>query len=177
MASFGGGSLYTQTNDPNGNTVQKFDRAPNGSLTPVGTFATGGAGLAALGGRQGAVELSGDGRSVYAVNASSNSVSVFRTQPRGLRLVDTVDSGSVAPASVAEDHGRIYVLNTGGTPNVTAFWRWIDGSLHPIPGKSRDLNAGADGAAQISVTPNKRSLVISKRVANQLETLPLDRFS
>ena len=28
LAHFGGGSLYTQTNDPNGNTVQRFDRAP-----------------------------------------------------------------------------------------------------------------------------------------------------
>ena len=40
------GALYTQTNDPNGNAVQQFDRAPDGSLTPAGTFATGGAGLA-----------------------------------------------------------------------------------------------------------------------------------
>jgi 6-phosphogluconolactonase len=47
MAS-SGGSLYTQTNDPNGNTVQRFDRAPDGSLTPAGTFATGGIGLAGL---------------------------------------------------------------------------------------------------------------------------------
>ena len=66
------GSLYTQINDPAGNTVQRFDRAPDGSLTPAGTFATGGAGLASLGGRQGAVELSGDGRYLYAVNAAAS---------------------------------------------------------------------------------------------------------
>jgi 6-phosphogluconolactonase len=59
MASHG--ALYTQTNDPSGNAVQRFDRARDGSLTPAGTFATGGAGLATLGGRQGAVELSGNG--------------------------------------------------------------------------------------------------------------------
>jgi 6-phosphogluconolactonase (cycloisomerase 2 family) len=174
MASFGGGSLYTQTNDPNGNTVQRFDRAPNGSLTPAGKFATGGAGLATLGGRQGAVELSGDGRYVYAVDAGSGSVSVFRTQHRGLRLVDTASSRGAAPVSIAEDHGRVYVLNSGGTPSVAAFWRWFDGSLHPIPGGTRDLSAGADGAAQVSVVG--RSLVVSERVANRLETLPLDRF-
>ena len=62
MAS-SGGALYTQTNDPAGNTVQAFSRGPGGALAPAGTFATGGAGLATLGGRQGAVELSGDGRS------------------------------------------------------------------------------------------------------------------
>jgi 6-phosphogluconolactonase (cycloisomerase 2 family) len=176
MASFGGGSLYTQTNDPSGNTVQRFDRAPNGSLTPAGTFATGGVGLATLGGRQGAVELSGDGRYLYAVNAGSDSVSVFRTGPGGTRLLGSFASRGVAPTSIAEDHGRVYVLNSGGTPNVAAFWRGFDGALRPIPGGTRDLSAGADGAAQVSVTPDGRSLVVSERLANRLETLPLDFF-
>jgi 6-phosphogluconolactonase len=172
MAS--GGVLYTQTNDPNGNTVQRFDRAGDGSLRPAGTFATGGVGLADLGGRQGAVELSGDGRYLYAVNAGSNSVSVFRAGHRRTRLIDTVASRGVAPASIDEHRGRVYVLNSGGTPSVTAYWRLPGGSLWPIA--TRELAAGADGAAQVSVTPDGRSLVVSERVSNRLETLPLDRF-
>jgi 6-phosphogluconolactonase (cycloisomerase 2 family) len=174
MASHGGGSLYTQTNDPNGNSVQRFDRAADGSLRPAGTFATGGAGLAALGGRQGAVELSGDGRYLYAVNAGSDSVSVFRTSPGRTRLIDTVSSRGAAPASIAEHHGRVYVLNSGGTPSVTAYWRLPGGSLWPVA--TRELAAGAQGAAQVSVTPDGRSLVVSERLSNRLETLPLDRF-
>jgi 6-phosphogluconolactonase len=173
MASHG--SLYTQTNDPNGNTVQRFDRAADGSLSPAGTFATGGVGLAGLGGRQGAVELSGDERYLYAVNAGSDSVSVFRAGQR-TRLIDTVSSRGVAPVSIAEHRGRVYVLNSGGTPNVAAFWRGFDGSLKPIPGGTRELAPGAQGAAQVSVTPDGRSLVVSERVSNRLETLPLDRF-
>ena len=168
------GSLYTQTNDPAGNTVQRFDRAPDGSLTAAGTFATGGAGLASLGGRQGAVELSGDGRYLYAVNAGSDSVSVFRAGHT--RLIDTVSSRGVAPASIAEHRGRVYVLNSGGTPSVADFRRWFDGSLKPIPGGTRELAPGADGAAQVSVTPDGRTLVVSERVSNRLATLPLDRF-
>src|ERR1700741_5454861 len=81
MASNDRGVLYTQTNDPSGNTVQRFERGADGPPAPAGTFSTGGLGLAALGGRQGAVELSGDGRYLYAVNAGSGSGSVFR--PRG----------------------------------------------------------------------------------------------
>jgi 6-phosphogluconolactonase (cycloisomerase 2 family) len=173
MASHGG-ALFTQTNDPNGNTVQRFDRAPNGSLTPAGMFATGGVGLAGLGGRQGAVELSGDGRYLYAVNAGSDSVSVFRIGDRRTRLVDTVASRGVAPASVDEHDGRVYVLNSGGTPSVTAYWRLPGGSLWPIA--TRALAAGAQGAAQVSVTPDGRSLVVSERLSNRLETLELDRF-
>ena len=173
-AHFGGGALYTQTNDPSGNVVQRFDRAPDGTLSPAGTFSTGGIGLADLGGRQGAVELSGDGRSLYAVNAGSNTVSVFRTGSGGTRLLGAVSSRGVAPTSIDEDHGRVYVLNSGGTPNVAAYWRGFDGSLRPIPGGTRNLSAGAAGAAQVSVTPDGRSLVVSERDANRLETLPLD---
>jgi 6-phosphogluconolactonase len=174
MASHSGGSLYTQTNDPNGNTVQRFDRAADGSLTPAGTFAAGGVGLAGLGGRQGAVELSGDGRYLYAVNAGSDSVSVFRTDQRRTRLIDTVASRGVAPVSIAEHRGRVYVLNSGGTASVSAYWRWFDGSLKPIPGGTRALADGAEGAAQVSVAADGRSLVVSERASNRLETLPLD---
>ena len=74
-----GGAVYTQTNDPAGNVVQAFDRDARGEpdRRPA-RFSTGGVGLAALGGRQGAVELSDDESTVYAVNAGSNSVSVVR---------------------------------------------------------------------------------------------------
>ena len=175
MAHDRAGALFTQTNDPAGNTVQRFDRAADGSLTPAGRFATGGVGLAGLGGRQGAVELSGDRRHLYVVNAGSDSVSVFRVGRRGTRLVDVAGSGGAAPVSIAEHHGRVYVLNSGGTADVTAFRRSKDGSLKPIAGGTRELAAGAAGAAQVSVTPDGRSLVVSERVANRLETLPLDR--
>src|SRR5215217_803998 len=131
------GALYTQTNDPAGNVVQKFDRAADGELTPAGSFPTGGAGLAALGGRQGAVELSDDESTVYAVNAGSNTISAFRVTRDGLALEDAVSSGGIAPDSVDERHGRVYVLNSGGTPNVTAFRTGDAGSLDAIA--SRDL--------------------------------------
>ena len=170
----GGGSLYTQTNDPAGNSVQRCDRAADGSLTPAGTFATGGAGLAGLGGRQGAVELSGDGRSLYAVNAGSDSVTSFRVGRHRTVLLGSVASGGAAPVSIDEHRGRVYVLNSGGTPSVTAFSRHRDGSLRAIPDGTRELAAGAAGAAQVSVTPDGRALVVSERLANRLETLPLD---
>jgi 6-phosphogluconolactonase (cycloisomerase 2 family) len=135
---------------------------------------TGGAGLATLGGRQGAVELSGDGRYLYAVNAGSDSVSVFRVGRHRTRLVDVVASRGDAPASIASRDGRVYVLNSGDEPGVTAFARTRRGSLTAIG--SRALASGAAGAAQVSVTPDGRSLVVSERLANRLETLPLDRF-
>jgi 6-phosphogluconolactonase len=165
------GALYTQTNDPAGNVVQAFDRDASGRLTPAGTFATGGTGLAALGGRQGMVELSDDESTVYAVNAGSNSVSALGVGHGGLALEDVAASGGVAPDSVDEHHGRVYVLNSGGTPNVTAFRARGDGSLEQIG--SREL-PGALGAAQVSVAPDGSALVVTERLSNRLETLPLD---
>jgi 6-phosphogluconolactonase (cycloisomerase 2 family) len=167
------GALYTQTNDPAGNFVQKFDRDASGELTLAGSFGTGGAGLAGLGGRQGAVELSDDESTVYAVNAGSNTVSAFRVTRDGLRLEDVVPSGGAAPDSVDEHRGRVYVLNSGGTPSVTAFRTRSDGKLDPIAGGSRDL-LGALGAAQVAVAPDGSALVVSERLSNRLETLALD---
>ena len=167
------GAVYTQTNDPAGNVVQRFDRAADGVLTPAGTFATGGAGLAGLGGRQGAVELSDDESTVYAVNAGSNSISVLRVTRDGLALEDVVGSAGIAPDSIDAHGDRVYVLNSGGTPNVTAFRARNDGTLDPIAGGSRDL-PGALGAAQVSVAPDGSGLVVSERVSNRLETLALD---
>lgn len=175
-------AVFTTTNDPAGNVVQKFDRAGDGSLTAAGTFPTGGVGLAGLGGRQGAVELSDDRESVYSVNAGSNSVSQFRVTGDGLRLVGTVPSGGVAPISVDEHDGRVYVLNSGGAPNVATFTAGDDdddddgdGTLKPLAGGQRDLTPGATGAAQVSASPDGRTLVVTERLANRLETLPLDR--
>jgi 6-phosphogluconolactonase len=152
MAS-NGGMLYTRTNDPAGNSVQRFARGADGSLKPAGAFATGGLGLATLGGRQGAVELSDDGRYLYAVNAGSDSVSIFRVGHRRTRLIDAVSSRGTAPASVAEHHGRVYVLNSGGAASVTAYWRLPGGRLWPIA--TRELASNAQGAAQVSVTPGR----------------------
>jgi 6-phosphogluconolactonase len=166
------GAVYSQTNDPAGNVVQKFDRDARGQLSPSGTFSTGGNGLATLGGRQGAVDLSDDESTVYAVNAGSNTVSVLRVTESGLALEDVVASGGTAPASVDERDGRVWVLNSGGTPNVTAF-RASDGSLAPIAGGSRDL-PGAVGAAQVTASPDGERLVVTERLSNRLDTLALD---
>ena len=167
------GSVYTQTNDPAGNAVQRFDRAADGELVARGTFSTGGVGLAGLGGRQGAVELSDDEAFVYAINAGSSSVTAFRVTEGGLEAVDQVASGGSTPVSVDEQDGRVYVLNSGGTPNVTGFTVGSDGRLTAIPGGSRDL-PGAQGAAQVSVAPDGSALVVSERLSNRLETLALD---
>ena len=105
-----------------------------------------------LGGRQGAVDLSDDEAFVYAVNAGSNTVTSFRVTRDGLAVVGSVPSGGVTPTSVDERDGRVYVLNSGGTPDVVAFDAGADGTLTPIAGGARAL-PGAQGAAQVTAAP------------------------
>ena len=66
---------------------------------------------------------------------------MFRAGHRRTRLVDTVASRGVAPASIDEQDGRVYVLNSGGTPSVTAFWRRGDGSLKADRARARSRRA------------------------------------
>ena len=167
------GAVYTQTNSPTGNAVHRLDRGPDGSLTPVATYRTG---------RhrhrrqrcssQGTVALSDDGRVLVAVDAGSNDIASFRVGRRGhLTLVDRQPSGGVAPNSVDIADGSVYVLNRAARPNVTGFD--LDGSGKLRPRSTANLTAGALGAAQVSVAPGGRDLVVTERQSNRIETFPL----
>jgi 6-phosphogluconolactonase len=167
-----GGAVYTQTNSPAGNAVHRLDRGHDGSLNPIAIYRTGGTGTGAGLGSQGAVALSDDGRVLIAVNAGSNDISSFRVSRRGhLTLVARVPSGGVLPNSVDVDRGSVYVLDAGGTPNVTAFDLVGRGDLRPRG--SATLTEGATGAAQVSATPDGRALVVTVRGSNRIETFPL----
>jgi 6-phosphogluconolactonase (cycloisomerase 2 family) len=168
----GSGAVYTQTNAPTGNAVHRLDRGPDGLLTPVATYRTGGTGTGASLFSQGAVALSDDGRVLVAVNAGSNDISSFRVSRRGhLQLIGRYPSGGVHPNSVDIDGDSVYVLNSMGAANVASFA--LDGSGNLRPRNTSALTAGATGAAQVSVSPDKRSLVVSVRQSNRLETFPL----
>jgi 6-phosphogluconolactonase (cycloisomerase 2 family) len=85
------GGVYAMTNDGDNNQVVVYDRAGDGILTMAGVFDTGGKGRTlepgdALG-AQGPLILSPDHRWLFAVNAGSNSITVFRVVGGGLHRV------------------------------------------------------------------------------------------
>src|SRR5437870_7773571 len=92
------GAVYALTNSPAGNAVVAYQRGADGSLTPAGSFPTGGMGMAGLS-SQGAVIVSDDHQLLFAVNAGSNSISSFRIRPGGLDLADTAASDGTMPIS------------------------------------------------------------------------------
>src|SRR4029453_13830003 len=74
----GAGVLFTIENAAGGNPLVAFPPAADGSVSFFGAFATDGIGTGGGLGNQGALVLSRGGRWLFACNAGSDEVSVFR---------------------------------------------------------------------------------------------------
>ena len=168
------GAVYTLTNQVAGNGVAVFTRAADGSLQAAGTVATGGTGTGASLGSQGAVALSDDGRWLFAVNAGSNDVSVFRVGPAGLSLLSRTGSGGTLPISLTVRNNVLYVLNAGGNGNISGFSVGPTGGLTPIAGSTQPLSGTNVGPAQVSFSPDGRSLVVTEKNTSLLDVYAVD---
>jgi len=167
-------AVYTLTNQVAGNAVAIFSRAADGTLTPAGSVATGGTGTGAGLGSQGAVTLSDDGRLLFAVNAGSNDLSVFRVDPQGLSLLSRTPSGGTLPISVTVSHNVVYVLNAGGSGNITGFTIDAAGALTPLAGSTKALSRAAPAPAQVAFSADGRELIVSEKGTSLLDVYPVD---
>lgn len=165
------GGVFVSTNGADGNAVVAYARAANGTLGYTGTFATGGVGIGGVAdplASQFALALSDNAKLLVVVNAGSNDVSSFAVDGGHLTLIDRASSGGTRPVSVAISQGIVYVLNSvSNTIGVLSIGN--DGDLTALPGRTKALAAGANGAAEVRVSPNGRVLVVSERVSNRLE--------
>ncbi len=156
-ASAVGGSgeqaVYTLTNQASGNAVAIFTRAADGRLTAAGTVSTGGTGTGAGLGSQGALALNDEGQLLFAVNAGSNEISAFQVNPEArLSLVARTPSGGTRPISLTVHGHLVYVLNAGGSGNISGFTIDVNGALTPLAGSTRPLSGPAVGPAQVAFT-------------------------
>lgn len=194
----GGGAVYAMSNARGGNRVVVFHRAPDGRLSRAGSVATGGTGSGSfedtsnglvLGSAQGEAapnNLIGAHKLLFATNAGSNTISVFRVHGADLELVEVQNSRGEKPVSVTVNRGLLYVLNsgefnddliddegkvipnctTGRLPSVTGFRVHSSGRLTPIPNSTRRLSGDRfSGCAQVSFDPSGRVLVVTERTA------------
>jgi 6-phosphogluconolactonase (cycloisomerase 2 family) len=118
-----GGAVYVLSNQASGNEVLVYNRSLNGSLSAAGSFSTTGNGTGAGLGSQGSVILHDlEGYSyLIAVNAGSNDITVFRVDGPGLTQIDKVSSHGTTPISVTAHENLVYVLNAGGSGNISGF--------------------------------------------------------
>jgi len=169
LAADAPGVVYALTNQASGNAVAMFARAADGRLTWAGTASTGGTGAGSSLGSQGALALSDDGRWLYAVNAGSNDISAFRATASGLSLTSRIASGGSQPISITVHGDAVYVLNAGGSGNISGFRVGSDGSLTPIPGSTRALSGSAVGPAQVAFSPDGNWLVVTEKTTSRLD--------
>jgi 6-phosphogluconolactonase (cycloisomerase 2 family) len=69
----------------------------------------------------------------------------------------------------------LYVLNEGGTPNITGFSIGDDGTLTPLSGSTQPLigGTGAD-PAQVNFNGDGTLLVVTEKLGNRLDTYVVD---
>ena len=174
-AGDGTGAVFVLTNNAV-NSVAIFNRAADGSLTAAGTVLTGGAGLAAGLGSQGALALGDDRRTLFAVNAGSNEVSAFVINRNTPRLVAKVSSNGIRPISLAVHDNVLYVLNQGNATsagNISGFKVAANGALTAISGSTQSLSSNANGsmlaAAQVSFDRDGEHLVVTEKGSNKID--------
>ena len=166
------GAVFVMTNAADRNEVISFKRTADGSLQENRRFATGGRGS---GGNndplesQGSLTLSQDHRLLFAVNAGSGEISVFRVQGADLSLADKELSGGSEPNAVAQNGHLVYVLNAGGSSNVVGFQLNDDGRLRQIPNSLSFLSTNTSGAASLAFSPNGQFLLVTERETNDID--------
>ncbi len=177
------GTNHNNTSDPSepANQVAMYTRGPDGRLQLRGYFDTGGQGsgpgqrFAGDGlGSGGSVTLSQDRRFLFVTNAGSNDVTVFRVHRDRLERTDIEPTGDGSPGqrfpnSVTQHGNLVYVLNAADDGSITGFRLSKAGTLTPIPGSRRTLDANQQRFApdalynptQVSFTPDGRQLVVT----------------
>jgi 6-phosphogluconolactonase (cycloisomerase 2 family) len=164
-------AVFVMTNDAESNEVVAYERTPYGTLQSPRKYETGGRGSGGTVdplGSQGSLTLSDDRSLLFAANAGSGSVSVFRIFGSRLILSDRVASGGSEPNAVAQ-HGRlVYVLNTAGSSSVVGFFL-REGRLTRIPGSLRFLSANFVNSASVAFSADGRYLVVTERATNSID--------
>jgi 6-phosphogluconolactonase (cycloisomerase 2 family) len=136
--------VFVQTDNTAGNQIVAYDRGDNGTLTLANTYDTGGLGGVLNGSAvdhlasQGSLTYDHDNALLYAVNAGSNTVSVFSVHGDQLTLRQVIDSDGTFPVSVTASGDLVYVLNAQDGGSVAGY-RAAGGKLHPIEGSVRPL--------------------------------------
>ncbi|HEX4493553.1 MAG TPA: hypothetical protein VH914_20290 [Acidimicrobiia bacterium] len=168
-------AVFVQTDDPAGNHVVAYHRGANGALTLAGTYSTGGRGGVLDGSvvdhlaSQGSLTYDRDHGLLFAVNAGSDSVSVFSASGDHLTRRQVIASGGQFPVSVAVHDDLVYVLNArdGG---VVQGYGLRNGRLIPLRHARADL--GLDSTAspefvntpgQVAFSPSGQQLVVTTK--------------
>jgi hypothetical protein len=167
--------VFVQTDNPAGNQIVAYDREADGSLTQAGVYDTGGLGGVLAGSvvdhtaSQGALTYDRANDLLYAVNAGSDTLSVFAVRGDRLILLQVVSTGGAFPVSVTVARNVVYVLNAREGGSLQGYRVFLD-HLFALPGSVRQL--GLDPTAspefthtpgQVAFTPDASRLIVTTK--------------
>ncbi|MFE7123448.1 lactonase family protein [Streptomyces sp. NPDC057617] len=180
------GRVFVQTDSISGNKVVAYLRAADGTLHKRGVFATDGKG-GALGGSvvdhlasQGSLTYDPRHNLLYAVNAGSNTVTVFSVDGERLHRKQVVYSGGTFPVSVTVHEDRVYVLNARKGGSIQGYRLTKDG-LRRVAEWNRALRLNTAATpeflhtpGQVAFTPDGSRLVVTTKMGgNSIAVFPL----
>ncbi|HEY6502116.1 MAG TPA: hypothetical protein VIZ20_21990, partial [Streptosporangiaceae bacterium] len=180
------GEVFVQTDATSGNAIVVYHRNGDGTLTQAGQYATGGLG-GILGGSvvdhlasQGSLSYDSGHGLLYAVNAGSDTITVFAVRGRHLVRQQVIGSGGSFPVSVTTRGDVVYVLNARDGGSVQGFLR--EGpALVRVPSWHRALGLDATETpeftstpGQVAFTPDGTKLVVTtKNNGNDIDVFGL----
>ncbi|EKS70230.1 MULTISPECIES: beta-propeller fold lactonase family protein [unclassified Caballeronia] len=193
LAACGGGSddnpapvhqLFAQTNDSS-NTVVRFVRNADGTLTPKGTVATGGRGTNGVNYFMGNIVapdaltsnnsliVSPDGTRLFVANAGDNTVSTFSITSSGdLSLLAVSPTGGVRPTSLAFSNGVLYVTHQQGAQELGAYRVGSDGKLTSLAQYTVAVQDALP--TQVAVSPDGKFVVVNGFLKTVTPVTPLN---
>jgi len=182
-------AVFVQTDALDGNSVVALERSADGTLHTKGSYATGGLGGMLTGSvvdhlaSQGALQYDRRHNLLFAVNAGSNTVTVFRVHGTQLHRLQVIGSGGTFPSSLTVHGNALYVLNSRDGGSVQGFLILGD-RLVRVPSWHRSLGLDPTAAPEFTHTPGQvsfdpsgsRLLVTTKAGTSSVDVFRVDRF-
>jgi|tagenome__1003787_1003787.scaffolds.fasta_scaffold20982199_3 6-phosphogluconolactonase (cycloisomerase 2 family) len=182
-------AVFVQTDNPAGNSVVAYHRSGDGTLEASNTYATGGLGGVLTGSvvdhlaSQGSLTYDAQHALLFAVNAGSNTVSVFSVHGDRLHLTQVLPSYGDFPVSVAVHDGLVYVLNARSGGSVQGYGIFF-GHVFPIAEANRSLGLNASATpefvntpGQVAFTPDGTQLIVTTKAnGSSIDVFRIGRF-
>ncbi|HEY5049771.1 MAG TPA: hypothetical protein VII50_02640 [Acidothermaceae bacterium] len=182
-------AVFVQTNDPAGNAVIAYGRGDDGSLHWAGQYATGGLGGSESGAvvdplaSQGSLTYDARDHLLFAVNAGSDTFTVFDVNGTHLHRLQVVGSAGHLPTSISVVASHVYVLDAGNDGTISGFWIDAARHLNAIGGSTRVLGLGnpADpnflaSPSQVAITPDGRDVIVATKTHGVIDVFALDHL-
>lgn len=158
--------VYTDNDTFGANSVTGFSVASNGTLTNIGTFATGGTGGGGGFFASNRARVRMVGNRLYVANDGSNNVSGFDINPStgALTLVPGSPfstgglSGGIGISLDCTPNGQFLIAANTGSNNITVFSVAANGALTPVAGSPFAAGGQPDG---VKVTPDGKFLSVA----------------